>query len=205
MFCTIITIVIFMGEVFSSFYSFIMDTIDNMGVYGPILGSLFIVLESIIPPLPLFVFITINFIAFGYVLGFIISWVCTIIGCIISYYLVKKFLRNFVVKKIKNIDLLTRCMNYIENLSLTKITVILSIPFTPAFMMNIAAGLVNMNFKKFFIAILISKVFLVYFWGFIGTSLVESFQHPESLITVVIMMLIAYGISLVIKKVFKIN
>lgn len=194
-----------MGEVFSSFYNFIMDTIDNMGVYGPLLGSLFIVLESIIPPLPLFVFITINFIAFGYVLGFIISWVCTIIGCIISYYLVKKFLRNFVVKKIKNIDLLTRCMNYIENLSLTKITVILSIPFTPAFMMNIAAGLVNMNFKKFFIAILISKVFLVYFWGFIGTSLVESFQHPESLITVVIMMLIAYGISLVIKKVFKIN
>ena len=205
MFCTIITIVIFMGEVFSSFYNFIMDTIDNMGVYGPLLGSLFIVLESIIPPLPLFVFITINFIAFGYVLGFIISWVCTIIGCVISYYLVKKFLRNFVVKKIKNIDLLTRCMNYIENLSLTKITVILSIPFTPAFMMNIAAGLVNMNFKKFFIAILISKVFLVYFWGFIGTSLVESFQHPESLITVVIMMLIAYGISLVIKKVFKIN
>ena len=205
MFCTIITIVIFMGEVFSSFYNFIMDTIDNMGVYGPLLGSLFIVLESIIPPLPLFVFITINFIAFGYVLGFIISWVCTIIGCIISYYLVKKFLRNFVVKKIKNIDLLTRCMNYIENLSLTKITVILSIPFTPACMMNIAAGLVNMNFKKFFIAILISKVFLVYFWGFIGTSLVESFQHPESLITVVIMMLIAYGISLVIKKVFKIN
>ena len=205
MFCTIITIVIFMGEVFSSFYNFIMDTIDNMGVYGPLLGSLFIVLESIIPPLPLFVFITINFIAFGYVLGFIISWVCTIIGCIISYYLVKKFLRNFVVKKIKNIDLLTRCMNYIENLSLTKITVILSIPFTPAFMMNIAAGLVNMNFKKFFIAILISKVFLVFFWGFIGTSLVESFQHPESLITVVIMMLIAYGISLVIKKVFKIN
>ena len=205
MFCTIITIVIFMGEVFSSFYNFIMDTIDNMGVYGPLLGSLFIVLESIIPPLPLFVFITINFIAFGYVLGFIISWVCTIIGCIISYYLVKKFLRNFVVKKIKNIDLLTRCMNYIENLSLTKITVILSIPFTPAFMMNIAAGLVNMNFKKFFIAILISKVFLVYFWGFVGTSLVESFQHPESLITVVIMMLLAYGISLVIKKVFKIN
>lgn len=194
-----------MGEVFSSFYNFIMDTIDAMGVYGPLLGSLFIVLESIIPPLPLFVFITINFIAFGYVIGFIISWVCTIIGCIISYYLVKKFLRNFVVRKIKNIDLLTRCMNYIENLSLTKITVILSIPFTPAFMMNIAAGLVNMNFKKFFIAILISKVFLVYFWGFVGTSLVESFQHPESLITVVVMMVIAYGISFLIKKVFKID
>lgn len=194
-----------MGEVFSSFYNFIMDTIDAMGVYGPLLGSLFIVLESIIPPLPLFVFITINFIAFGYVLGFIISWVCTIIGCLISYFLVKKFLRNFVVDKIKNVNLLTKCMNYIENLSLTKVTVILSIPFTPAFMMNIAAGLVNMNFKKFFIAILISKIFLVYFWGFVGTSLVESFQNPTSLITVVVMMVIAYVMSLVIKKVFKID
>lgn len=194
-----------MGELFSNFYDFIMDTINAMGVYGPLLGSLFIVLESIIPPLPLFVFITINFIAFGHVLGFIISWICTIIGCLISYFLVKKFLRNFVVKRIKNIDLLTKCMNYIENLSLTKVTVILSIPFTPAFMMNIAAGIVNMDFKKFLTAILISKVFLVYFWGFVGTSLVESFQNPTSLITVVIMMIIAYLISLAIKKVFKIN
>ena len=194
-----------MGEVFSNFYNFIMNTIDAMGVYGPLLGSLFIVLESIIPPLPLFVFITINFLAFGYAIGFIISWVCTIIGCVISYFLVKKFLRNSVVKKIKNVDLLNRCMHYIENMSLTKITVILAIPFTPAFMMNIAAGLVNMNFKKFFIAILVSKIFLVYFWGFVGTSLVESFQNPSSLITVVVMMLLAYGMSLIIKKVFKVN
>ena len=194
-----------MGEVFSNFYNFIMNTIDAMGVYGPLLGSLFIVLESIIPPLPLFVFITINFLAFGYVMGFIISWVCTIIGCVISYFLVKKLLRNFVVKKIKNVDLLNRCMHYIENMSLTKITVILAIPFTPAFMMNIAAGLVNMNFKKFFIAILISKIFLVYFWGFVGTSLVESFQNPSSLITVVVMMLLAYGMKKIKKKVFKVN
>ncbi len=194
-----------MKEIFNAFYVFLVNGLNDAGAYAPLLASFLIILESVLPILPLFVFITINFISFGTFLGFIISWLCTVLGCIISYYLVKKFLRNFVVKKIKNIDLLTRCMNYIENLSLTKITVILSIPFTPAFMMNIAAGLVNMNFKKFFIAILISKVFLVYFWGFIGTSLVESFQHPESLITVVIMMLIAYGISLVIKKVFKIN
>lgn len=194
-----------MKEIFNAFYVSLVNGLNDAGAYAPLLASFLIILESVLPILPLFVFITINFISFGTFLGFIISWLCTVLGCIISYYLVKKFLRNFVVKKIKNIDLLTRCMNYIENLSLTKITVILSIPFTPAFMMNIAAGLVNMNFKKFFIAILISKVFLVYFWGFIGTSLVESFQHPESLITVVIMMLIAYGISLVIKKVFKIN
>ncbi len=194
-----------MSELFNSFYIFIMNAIDALGVYGPLLGSLFIILESIIPPLPLFVFITINFVAFGKVLGFIISWICTCIGCILSYYLVKKLFRNWVVNKIKDVNLLTKCMNYVENLSLTQVTMILSIPFTPAFMVNIAAGLCNMNFKKFLTAILISKIFLVYFWGIVGTGLLESFHNPTSLITVVVMIVIAYILSIVIKKVFKID
>jgi len=194
-----------MSELFNSFYIFIMNTIDALGVYGPLLGSLFIILESIIPPLPLFVFITINFVAFGKVLGFIISWICTCIGCTLSYYLVKKLFRNWVVNKIKDVNLLTKCMNYVENLSLTQVTMILSIPFTPAFMVNIAAGLCNMNFKKFLTAILISKIFLVYFWGIVGTGLLESFHNPTSLITVVVMIVIAYILSIVIKKVFKID
>lgn len=194
-----------MSNLFNQFYDFVMSLIDALGVYGPLLGCLFIVLESIIPPLPLFVFITMNFIAFGNVIGFIVSWVCTVIGCVISYFLVKKFFRNFVIKKIKNINLLTRCMSYIENLSLTKVTVILAIPFTPAFMMNIAAGLVNMNFKKFFLSIIISKIFLVYFWGVIGTSLLESFRQPKNLIIVFGMVIIAYILSLITKKVFKID
>ena len=194
-----------MSELFNSFYIFIMNAIDALGVYGPLLGSLFIILESIIPPLPLFVFITINFVAFGKVLGFIISWICTCVGCILSYYLVKKLFRNWVVNKIKDVNLLTKCMNYVENLSLTQVTMILSIPFTPAFMVNIAAGLCNMNFKKFLTAILISKIFLVYFWGVVGTGLLESFHNPTSLITVVVMIVIAYILSIVIKKVFKID
>ncbi len=194
-----------MSELFNSFYIFVMNTIDALGVYGPLLGCVFIILESIIPPLPLFVFITLNFVAYGKLVGFIISWICTCIGCLLSYFLVKKFLRNWVLKKIKNVDLLTKWMSYIENLSLSKVTVILAIPFTPAFMVNIAAGICNMDFKKFSIAILISKIFLVYFWGVVGTGLLESLHNPRSIITVIVMMVVAYLVSLIIKKVFKID
>lgn len=194
-----------MSELFNSFYIFVMNTIDALGVYGPLLGCVFIILESILPPLPLFVFITLNFVAYGKLVGFIISWICTCIGCFLSYFLVKKFLRNWVLKKIKNVDLLTKWMSYIENLSLSKVTVILAIPFTPAFMVNIAAGICNMDFKKFSIAILISKIFLVYFWGVVGTGLLESLHNPRSVITVIVMMVVAYLVSLIIKKVFKID
>lgn len=194
-----------MSELFNSFYIFVMNTIDALGVYGPLLGCVFIILESIIPPFPLFVFITLNFVAYGKLVGFIISWICTCIGCLLSYILVKKFLRNWVLKKIKNVDLLTKWMSYIENLSLSKVTVILAIPFTPAFMVNIAAGICNMDFKKFSVAILISKIFLVYFWGVVGTGLLESLHNPRSIITVIVMMVVAYLVSLIIKKVFKID
>ena len=194
-----------MSELFNSFYIFVMNTIDALGVYGPLLGCVFIILESIIPPLPLFVFITLNFVAYGKLVGFIISWICTCIGWFLSYFLVKKFLRNWVLKKIKNVDLLTKWMSYIENLSLSKVTVILAIPFTPAFMVNIAAGICNMDFKKFSVAILISKIFLVYFWGVVGTGLLESLHNPRSIITVIVMMVVAYLVSLIIKKVFKID
>lgn len=194
-----------MSELFNGFYIFVMNTIDALGVYGPLLGCVFIILESIIPPLPLFVFITLNFVAYGKLVGFIISWICTCIGCLLSYILVKKFLRNWVLKKIKNVDLLTKWMSYIENLSLSKVTVILAIPFTPAFMVNIAAGICNMDFKKFSVAILISKIFLVYFWGVVGTGLLESLHNPRSIITVIVMMVVAYLVSLIIKKVFKID
>ena len=194
-----------MGNLFNNFYDIIMNTIDTLGVYGPALGCLFIVLESILPPLPLFVFITINFIAFGKLLGFIISWFFTCLGCILSYFLVKKFLCKWVVKKISNVNLLNKCLNYIKNLTLTQITVILAIPFTPAFMMNIAAGLADMDFKKFLTSILISKLFLVYFWGTVGTGLLESFKNPSSLVIVLIMVVLAYLLSIIIKKVFKIN
>ena len=179
-----------MGDLFKDFYDLIMNTIDALGVYGPLFGSLLIVIESIIPVLPLFV---------------VISWICTILGCILAYFLVKKCLSNFVLKKIKNIDLLNRCIEYFKDLSLPKITVIMAIPFTPAFMMNIAAGLVKMEFKKFFISLLISKIFLVYFWGEVGTGLIESFKNPSSLITVGIMVIVAYLLSIIVKKVFKID
>lgn len=198
-------IVIFMSELFNNLYDFIIGLINSLGVYGPLLAGLFIIIESIIPPLPLFVFVTIVFLAYGPLWGFLISWVCTCIGCMISYFLVKKVFRKMLIKRAREDGAVMKSMNYIEHLSLSKITIILAIPFTPAFAMNIAAGLANMDKKKFFIAVVVSKIFIIYFCGIVGTSLVESLHNPKSLIIVILMVVLAYGLSVAIKKVFKID
>ena len=198
-------VVVIMSELFNNLYDFIIGLINSLGVYGPLLAGLLIIIESIIPPLPLFVFVTIVFLSYGPLWGFLISWICTCIGCMISYFLVKKVFRKMLIKRAREDGAVMKSMNYIEHLSLSKITIILAIPFTPAFAMNIAAGLANMDKKKFFIAVVVSKIFIIYFCGIVGTSLLDSLQNPKSLIVVVGMIALAYVLSVAIKKVFKIE
>ena len=54
-------------------------------IIGLLLGMIIIILESIIPILPLAVFIAVNMILFGNFFGFILSWTSTIIGCLIMF------------------------------------------------------------------------------------------------------------------------
>ena len=181
--------------------TFIDSLLKNLGVWGPVVGSLLIIIESILPILPLFVFITINFLVFGNILGFLISWICTSIGCSISFFIFREKIQLWCLKKIKNNKYINvKTINKITALRFEQLTPIIAIPFTPAFLVNIACGLSNMSYKKFIFAIIIGKAFIVYFWGFIGVSLLESIKNPIYLVKVGVMMLVAYIVSKIINK-----
>lgn len=191
---------------FDAIDTFIDTMLQGLGVWGPIVGCFFILIESMIPILPLFVFITLNFLAFGNILGFLISWIFTCIGCFISFLLFRCKVQTWLFKKIKKKGIISEhTIEVITNLKFEQLTTIIAIPFTPAFLVNIAAGLSRMSYKKFLGALLIGKVFLVYFWGFVGVSLIESIKNPIYLVRVGILLLIAYVISKIISKKFKIE
>ena len=179
--------------------------LNSIGIYGPLLGCFCILIESIVPILPLFVFITINFLVFGNIVGFFISWFFTVLGCLMSFFIFRKKIKNWFDKKVKDSKKLTKVMNVVNKVKLEQLTAIIAVPFTPAFMVNIAAGLSTMHLKKFLIALCIGKVFLVLFWGFVGTSLVQSLTHPIALIKVVVLVGIAFVISKIINKKFELD
>ncbi|MBR6072823.1 MAG: TVP38/TMEM64 family protein [Bacilli bacterium] len=183
----------------------------GLGFMGTILSCGLILVESIVPVLPLAIFIAIVFYTFGNLLGLIICWVFTITGCIISYNLCNGKLRRFVENKmIKKLKPKTQVsieywMDKIKNMSLASLAVLMAIPFTPAFIVNIAAGLANVSKKKFYIALLIGKAFMVYFWGYIGKSLIESLTDPYTLIKVVIITLIAFVVAKLSNKLLNVE
>lgn len=186
----------------SNISEFIINLITNTGIYGPFFSCILIFIESIFPIMPLSVFITINFIAFGDLMGFIISWVFTILGCLMSFYIFRKGIQGKFIKLTENKQILNKFMDKFNNISVGELIILISIPFAPAFLINIAAGLSKISFRKFLISIFFGKIILVYYWGYIGTNLVGSFNNPFLIIKIIIITLITYFISKILGKKF---
>ncbi len=184
--------------------TFIDTALKSLGLWGPLVGCFFITIESMVPILPLFVFITLNFLAFGNIIGFIISWFFTCLGCSISFFLFRKKVQTWWYKKLKNKGVISKeTMNKISSLKFEELATVIAIPFTPAFLVNILCGLSKMSYKKFLLTLIIGKAIIVYFWGFIGVSLIDSIKHPIYLVKVLILLLITYIISKIVNKKLK--
>lgn len=192
-------------EIFAVLDELVTSLLTLLGTWGAVLGCLFILVESILPVLPLSVFITLNFITFGNLLGFIISWLFTVIGCMISYFIFKKLVSEKKLTKFKDTKALGKVINVVQNMNYSSLVTLISIPFAPAFLINIAAGICRVDKKKYLGALLLGKIFLVYFWGYVGVSLIESLKNPIILIRVIVIVVIVYFGSKFLTKKLNVN
>lgn len=191
-------------ELVNNFATYLINIMSHL---GPISGIVLIILESILPFLPLSVFIALNGASFGYVFGYIISWVSTCIGCLISFLIFRKIFKNKFDKLLskKNVKQIKKIKKKFSTITFSALVLIIALPFTPAFAVNIAAGLSDMSLRKFMIAILIGKLSITYFWTYIGKSLLESMMDFKTIITVALLLLGAYIISKLVSKKLKIE
>ncbi len=169
---------------------------------GPVFGFILIVLESFIPPLPLGIFVALNCNAFGLFIGIVMSWVATIIGCIFSYTLFNKLSNKIIYKhlKEKNKIRVQRGAMKFTKISLSSLVLLIALPFTPAFLINIMAGVSNLPKRKFITALLIGKISTISFWGIIGKSFIESMTDIKAIIFIVVALLFAYILSKIVNK-----
>ena len=175
---------------------------DLIATGGPIIGFLLILAESFIPALPLGVFVTLNISAFGFLFGIIISWSATCLGCFLAYTIFYKLSNKFIYKLLnsktkKKID---KGIDKFKNIPLQNLVLIITLPFTPAFLINILAGVAGIKKEKFLIALLIGKAFMITFWGYIGKSFMTSMTDIKAIIFISLMLLGSYIISKFVSK-----
>lgn len=188
-----------MKEIVDTFVTHSTEIITGI---GPIAGILLIILESILPMLPLSVFITLNMVSFGPLFGFLISWISTIIGCMLSFTLFRHFFQKRLYRfiKKKEQDQFAGIMKTISNINFSNLVILIAIPFSPAFFINIAAGVSKIKTEKFFLAVIIGKIVMVYFWGYIGTTLLESLTDITVLFKIGGLLVGAFFLSKIVEK-----
>lgn len=187
--------------------NFINTFVLHLSSWGLIGGFFLILLESIIPALPLGVFIGMNMLAFGNVTGFFLSYFSTIIGCMVSFSVFKYVVKDLVLRILNNktIEKVEVYMEKIKKLDFNCLVILIALPITPASLINMAAGLAKMDSKKYLLALLIGKLSIVYFWGYIGSSILKDIKNPQVILKMIILVLITYIISKIIEKIIKVE
>ncbi len=182
----------------------VFDVATNFLVsFGPLGGMLIVIINSIYPFfVPLGVFITFCVSAFGVLVGFVISYIGTLIGCMISFMLFKK-VDNKLFTRFNEKEKVKKLKNKMKSTTIPQLAVLTALPFTPAFLVNVSAGLANLDTKKFIIGITIGKIPMILFWVFIGKSIKESLTDWKTILIIVGMLVVTYVISKVLSKIFK--
>lgn len=188
--------------------NYIIDFSTNFISTGGIPFAFFLVfIECLIPILPLSVFIALSVNAFGLFVGVLVSWIATCLGsyvCYLIFYSLEKKISKKIIGK-KYLNKINDKVLLFKNISFTKLVLIITLPFTPSFFINLICGYSKVSREKYIIALLIGKVFSVTFWGYIGKTLLESLTDVNALIYVIITLVIAYIISKIINKILEVE
>ena len=100
-------------------------------------------------------------------------------------------------KTLKKVD---KAIYKFQGISFSNLVLVVALPFTPAFLINIICGIARVSRRKFLFAIFIGKVFMITFWGYVSKSLIESITDINTIIIVSLMLVVAYMVSKVVGK-----
>ena len=164
---------------------------------GIVFGFFIVLIECFIPVLPLCVFITLNINAFGFFTGLLVSWLATCIGSYLCYlffyFLEKKYLNKYLNKS--TFSKINKAITRFNSITFSQLVLLIALPFTPSYLINIICGISHVNKDKYFFALLIGKVFSTSFWAYIGKSLIHSVTDIYSLIFIGVALVLAYVLS----------
>lgn len=174
----------------------LMLLLDKYRSFGPLPGLLLPFMKSFIPPLPTLVIISVNAAVYGLWLGFLYSWIGIVCGCLVTFAIVKKVAGHPFLVRWSQKPKVQKSLNWARRHAFNYVFILSLFPLGPFVVINMAAGLVQMRFRSFLVAVAAGKAVMVMSVSFIGYDLKRFVNNPYELIYVVLFI----GISLVISK-----
>ncbi len=172
---------------------------DKFGIIG---GFILSFIENIFPPLPIFAIVIVNVSSFGILIGFLISFVGHFLGAYVVFIFFRVVLKPRLLKKLKKDSKILKFERWFSNRSFPALLVILSLPFFPYFLINIAAALSEMSKRMYMIALFVGNFLMILYLSVVGqvTSTALASKNYYALIYPILLIVVAYVIGKIFEK-----
>ncbi len=181
----------------SQYTLYIEPLIEN---YGVLLGIGFPILEAFFPPVPLAAIVLANISIFGFGLGYLYSLIGTCIGSMCVYYIVKKIARDWFERFSLKHERLHKIKERLKHSRPDALFFLLCFPATPSCLVSIAAGIVGLTWKEYFIPLVFGKTVMIFLLSYVSHHIIGLFSEPLKSALVLCGLLAAY---LVFRKVYQ--
>lgn len=157
---------------------FYIQFIEQLGVFKFIAGILLAMVEALFPPLPLALFVTVNVIAYGAVLGTIYSYIGTVIGSFLVFLIIRKYGTNYIHKHAEEHEKTMSVLHWIHDKGAMPIVLLYTFPFTPSILLSGLAAVSEIKPTKFLVVLLAGKLFMIISLSVIGTNVQSFTENP---------------------------
>ncbi|MEK4921837.1 TVP38/TMEM64 family protein [Cytobacillus sp. FSL R5-0569] len=167
----------------------ILALIGEYRSFGPLPGILLPLIEAFLPFLPLFLFVMANANAFGLWGGFFYSWIGSVAGALLVFFIIRKYGQARFLSVIKNHDKVKKLMAWVEKHGFAPLFLLLCFPFTPSAIVNIVAGLSRISIAQYALAVIAGKMVMIFTMSFVGHDIASLITKPTR--TAIVILIIA--------------
>ena len=186
----------------SDFFSMenIVELTQSYRAFGPLIGFLLPFIEAFLPFLPLFVFVFANATAYGFWLGFLLSWSGSVVGAYAVFLLIRKYGRARFMNFMTRHEKVQKLIHWVERNGFGPLFLLLCLPFTPSALVNLVAGLSNIRRYYYLLTVMAGKFVMVFTISFVGYDLRALFTQPIRTTIVILVIILLYIIGKILEK-----
>ena len=165
---------------------FTVENIENLAAHyrtlGPLIGILLPFVEAFLPFLPLVVIVVANASSYGLWIGFLLSWIGTVLGSYLVFLLARKFGRHPRLQRFIGKEKMQKLIKWVDMRGISPLFILLCFPFTPSVIVNIVAGLSNLKKKYYLVVVMAGKFIMIASMSVLGYDLKALITDPVKLV-----------------------
>ncbi|SDH89806.1 Uncharacterized membrane protein YdjX, TVP38/TMEM64 family, SNARE-associated domain [Desulfosporosinus hippei DSM 8344] len=168
------------------------ELITQWGWISIFVDLFILMLLALFPIVPFALIAGGNTLIFGWINGFLLSLVGSLLGASLGFYLSRNLGQEWAQPKIARLG---KWANLIEGNSFSIILISRLIPILPSAAVNYAAGLSLMTFPKFLLASLLGKIPMIVWESWIGHDFWQISKHPSRFLFAILIGALIFGLA----------